>query len=237
LRAVGIGVLAAGVTAIIDRHAVSRELGARIRRCFEDASEASHSLAELGIRSAHSRLDFGHIFREAKKGETVSWLDTYCPRESEFEEELIAALDRGVHVRMLTIEPGCINALNRNAELQSTFDTGGGWETGLKAFIAKMEAVSSRGVGQFEMRFYDDLPCAPMYLIGKPSASGKPPVPRKSYFSLYLVRASAGCPHVELSNGAWLQDMAKYFDAKWARHSTAGLPPGPENPTTDKGGS
>jgi hypothetical protein len=158
------------------------------------------------------------IFREARRGETVSWLDTYCPRQNEFIDDVIDALRRGVQVRMLIIDPSCDNAAFRNQELESTFDTGGGWTGGLDAFISKMSAVAGRGYGKFEIRYYRDLPCVPMYLVGKlPSA-------RKGYFSIFLVRATAGCQHLELTRGEWLTDMAKYFSSKWERQQATPPP-------------
>lgn len=213
LRTIGIGALAAAVTTIVDRHLSGQDLENRIGQSFREAAGVATALTNLGVYTAHIPFDFGLVFREAKKGETVSWLDTYCPRQNELIHDLKAALERGVHVRMLIIDPASANAAFRNQELQSTVDSGGGWVAGLAAFIAKMKAISDQdnGAGRFEIRFYKDLPCIPMYLVGKaPSA-------RKGYISVFLVRATAHCQHLELHRGDWLDDMAKYFEAKWTR--------------------
>jgi hypothetical protein len=213
LGTIGIGVLAALVTTTVDRSVSARDLESRITRNFREAAGVAASLTNLGIQTAYDKFDFGKIFREARKGEAVSWLDTYCPRQNEFIDDVVDALRRGVSVRMLIIDPTCDNAHFRNQELESTVDTGGGWTGGLEAFISKMKTVAERRYGGFEIRYYRDLPCVPMYLVGRaPSA-------RKGYFSIFLVRATAGCQHVELSRGEWLSDMAKYFESKWARQS------------------
>jgi hypothetical protein len=213
LSTIGIGILAALVTTIVDRSVSARDLESRINQNFREAAGIATSLTKLGVQGAYGKFDFGMIFREARKGESVSWLDTYCPRQNEFVDDVINALKRGVHVRMLIIDPTCENARFRNEELESTVDTGGGWVGGLDTFISKMKAVAERGYGRFEIRYYSDLPCVPMYLVGKA------PLARKAYFSIFLVRATAQCQHLELDKGEWLIDMAKYFEAKWARQA------------------
>ena len=213
LRTIGIGILAALVTTIVDRSVSARDLEARINRDFREAAGVAASLTGLGVERAYPKFDFGTIFREARKGETVSWLDTYCPRQNEFVDDVVNALKRGVQIRMLIIDPTCANSRFRNEELESTVDTGGGWTSGLDTFISKMKAIAGRGYGSFEIRYYSDLPCVPVYLLGKA------PIARKAYFSIFLVRATAGCQHLELRKGEWLSDMAKYFEAKWARQA------------------
>lgn len=211
LRTIGIGALAAAVTTIVDRHLSARDLENRIRESFREAAGVASALTSLGVYTAHAKFDFGLAFRDARKGETVSWLDTYCPRQNELVADFEAALERGVHVRMLIIDPASDNARFRDQELQSTTDTGGGWAAGLAVFIAKMKTIADRGPGRFEIRFYKDLPCVPMYLVGKV------PIARKGYFSVFLVRATADCQHLELHRGEWLDDMAQYFEVKWTR--------------------
>ncbi len=213
LRTVAVGGLAAAVSTLIDRQVYSNELQHRISAGVSKALGVVSSLNELGVTRAYADFDFGLIFREAESGETVSWLDTYCPRQDDFIEDLSDALKRGVQVRMLIIDPTSRNAQYRNEELQQTIDTGPGWIAALEVFIAKMNAIASRGPGQFEIRFYSDLPCAPIYLVGKS------PHARKGYFSLFLVQATSNCHHIELHDGEWLSDMACYFEQKWARQA------------------
>lgn len=213
LNTIGIGILAALVTTVVDRSISARDIEMRITKNFREAAGVATSLTNLGIERAQDKMDFGLIFREARRGETVSWLDTYCPRQNEFIDDVVNALKRGVKVRMLIIDPACDNAHYRDQELESTVDTGGGWTGGLEAFISKMNSVVERGYGTFEIRYYRDLPCVPMYLVGRA------PTARKGYFSIFLVRATAGCQHLELGRGEWLSDMAKYFESKWTRQA------------------
>jgi len=213
IRTVALGALAAAVATLVDRQVVLRDLYANIESSTRSAVELSRSIDELGIHAAFPKFDYGLIFREARRGETVSWLDTYCPRQNEFYEDIERCVERGVAIRMLIIDAGCENAKHRNEELETTVNTGGGWDAGLAGFMAKMQTVASKATGLFEIRYYSDLPCVPMYLIG----NGRRP--RKGYFSLFLVRPSAGCHHIELRSGEWLADMAKYFEAKWNRQT------------------
>jgi hypothetical protein len=219
LGTIGIGVLAALVTTVVDRSVSARDLESRITRNFRDAAGVAESLSDLGVVRAYPRLDFGAIFRAAHRGETVSWLDTYCPRQNEFVDDVIGALQRGVSVRMLVIDPASDNAHYRDQELEGTVDTGAGWRGGLDTFIGKMAAIADRHYGKFEIRLYQDLPCVPMYLVGRA------PRARRGYFSIFLIRTTAQCQHLELQGGEWLADMAKYFEAKWARQSPASVQP------------
>jgi hypothetical protein len=213
LRTVSVGILAATVATVIDRQISLRTLEKQIHNSLLEAEGVKNSLVRLGVHGAFQVFDFGQPFREARRGEVVSWLDTYCPRQNELMDDLVAAVDRGVHVRMLIIDPTCASAAFRDVELVGSFDTGEGWKTGLEAFIQKMTAAAQRGNGHFEIRFYNDLPCVPMYLIGRASSA------RVGYFSLFLTRPSAHFPHLELRSGEWLVDMVAYFEAKWTRHA------------------
>ena len=118
---------------------------------------------------------------------------------------------------MLIIEPDCQNAQFRDQELAGTIvETGEGWSSGLGTFVTKMKAISERFPGQFEIKFYEDLPCVPMYLIGSGAEA------RRGYFSVFLVEATAHCSHLVLAEGEWLRNMATYFEEKWSRQEEQG---------------
>ena len=211
LRTVGIGAIAAAVTGIIDHNLLFKNFESRIRESLQDARDMADGLRRLGVQNTYKPFSFSQIFVEAQKGESVSWLDTYCPLQNEFLSEVEAALARKVSIRMLVIEPDCANAKNRSVELAETPDTGRAFDASLRAFITKMEALAKKSGGKFQVRFYEDLPCVPMYLITKGDRT------RKGYFSIFLSDATAHCTHMELSDGEWLRNMAAYFDAKWER--------------------
>jgi hypothetical protein len=214
LRTIGVGVLAAAVAMILDRQILFREIREQIRDTFREMAGVTDSLHRLGIAGAHNRLDFGLPFREAQRGETVCWLDTYCPEKSAFIGDIYDAIKRGVEVRMMIIDPGSANARFRNLELKRSFETGDGWIAGLNSFIKTMSAAARKGGGGFEIRFYDDLPCVPMYLVGEWPAC------RKGYFSIFLDQPTAYCQHLELGPGEWLAGMSAYFEEKWIRNAT-----------------
>lgn len=219
LRTFAVGALSAAITIIIDRHLTTKTLTTLTKEHLETAVGLERSLSRQGLCKAHeNHFDFGLIFRAARKGETVWWLDTYCPRKDEFFDDLKAAFARGVNVRMLIIEPDCENAKHRAAELAGTMDTGEAWQTGLADFIHKVGLIAERFKGNIEIRFYSDLPCVPMYLICKDVK------PRLGWFSIYLGLATAHFTHFELKAGVLLNEMAKYYNAKWERNAQ-GAPP------------
>lgn len=224
-RTVGIGALAAAVTGIIDHNLLFRNFETRIHESLLAANGTSATLTELGIETAYRQFGFSQIFKDAKQGETVCWLDTYCPVQNEFLEELESAMRRKVTIRMLVIDPECENARARNHELSGTLETGKAFMDSLKLFVTKMELIAAHSSGRLEVRYYSDLPCVPMYLIGKHGQ------PRKAFFSIFLSKPTAHCSHVELSSGEWLTNMASYFDRKWEhwdpKHHGAGHQGGP----------
>ncbi len=219
-RTIGIGALAAAVTGIIDHTLLFRNFEMRIHDSFLQAMRMSSNLRELGVENAHKQFAFSTIFKAAKAGETVSWLDTYCPLQNEFIEALEEAIKHNVTIRMLVIQPTCDNAKARNVELGGTPDSGEAFDAALKAFVTKMEWVAAESSGRLQVRYYSDLPCVPMYLIGKVGHV------RKGFFSIFLSKATAHCAHVEISSGEWLTNMMEYFDKKWERWA----------PTTHKAG-
>jgi hypothetical protein len=223
LRTFAVGALSSAITIIIDRHLTTKTLATLTKEYVETAVGLERSLSKQGLSKAHENpFDFSLIFRTARKGETVWWLDTYCPRKDEFFDDLKKAFARGVNVRMLIIEPDCDNAKYRAEELEGTEDTGESWQSGLSDFIHKVDLIAERFKGNIEIRFYRDLPCIPMYLICKDSR------PRLGWFSIYLGRATAHFTHFELKSSSLLSEMAKYYDAKWERNQE-GLPASIEN--------
>jgi hypothetical protein len=112
---------------------------------------------------------------------------------------------------MLVIDPECDTARMRSEELKASLNTGEAFTLSLRAFIEKMKKVATESGGKLEIRYYSDLPCVPMYLIGKLNRT------RQGFFSIFLSEATAHCTHLELSDGEWLRSMGTYFEAKWER--------------------
>lgn len=219
LRTIAIGGIAAAITTIVDRSISFKDFYVRLESSLRQAAGIAPSLDALGVRAAHLHpFDFGQIFREVEAGETIDWLDTYCPRQNQFLQDIEDCVRRGVHVRMLVIEAGCINAKLRSEELKSRAEGGKEFDGGLAEFRRRMDRVSEEvkgSAGTFAVLTYSDLLGVPMYLI-----RDEKKVVRKAYFSLYLSRATGYCSHLELSKGEWLTYMSEYFDEKWTRQSS-----------------
>jgi hypothetical protein len=58
-----------------------------------------------GLVRFHNRMDFAALFEELEMGDKLFWLDTYCPGYQGFTDNLQEALQRGVHIQMLVIDP------------------------------------------------------------------------------------------------------------------------------------
>jgi hypothetical protein len=210
LRTLAVGALSSAITIIIDRHLVTGTIANLTKEYLEEAVGVERTLSKQGLCKAYEdHFEFSMIFRSARKGETVWWLDTYCPKKDEFFDDLMNAFTRGVNVRMLIIQPDCDNAKYRAAELEGTVDTGVAWQTGLSDFIHRVNLIAEKFSGNIDIRFYSDLPCVPMYLICKDVR------PRLGWFSIYLGMATAYFTHFEVKPGPLLTEMAKYYNAKW----------------------
>jgi hypothetical protein len=222
---IGVGCLAALISAVIDRQYTVSEFDRVVRKNIRTASSFQESLANLGLRRIHhAPFRFETIFAAASPGDEILWLDTYCPRKDEFFAAMSDSIQRGVTIRMLIIDPNCANAKHRSDELENTADTGPAWQSGLVDFRLRMEQLAARVSSKLQIRHYDDLLGMPMYLI---VAGGSA---KRGFFSLFLSHPTAHFVHFELEGGSLITSLHEYFEAKWKRHANNAVtasPPGP----------
>jgi len=190
---------------------------AELRRLLDEKIDPLlHRQNAHGLAGFQSALAISKLFDDLNPGQTLWWLDTYAPGPQLWVPHLRDALVRGARIKMLVINPDCPNARNRASELGS----------GYKPERFKSEAnlmirdlldvqVSGNNSKALELRWYEDLPCAPIYII----ARGKDPV--VGYTSFFLGKPTGvDFPHLrwEPAEHGFLDMFMRYVEEKWERN-------------------
>jgi hypothetical protein len=204
----GSALLASWVSVIYDRDSLVN----RLESMFE-----IKAFSDQGFRRVHEQMDFGNIFRIARNGDTVYWHDTYCSLRKGYIEDVKNALEEGVKIHILAIDPKCDNANARSEEM----DAGLVWVEGLKDFITRMSELKKdpKYGHNLELKLYKGLTCVPFYILYDRRRNSL----KKGYFSIFLNDHTADCTHFEIEDGkdfsrgrGLLTNFVEYFDKKWA---------------------
>jgi len=175
---------------------------------------------KYGLVSIVERLDFGALFDRLERGDTLLWLDTYCPDAPNYQEHLLSAIQRGATVHMLAIRPKSEAAKWRANEIKKKF----GYSfprfaeeasNQIEKLKEVLEGSTSEVSQRVKLRLYDDLPCIPMYIHLR---GNRPDVAFTSYF---LGNPTFSEPHLKwtVTTDGFLRKLYDYFLAKWEAHS------------------
>jgi len=177
------------------------------------------NLAEYGLKGMQPPLDFNVIFNEMKPGGTLLILDTVIPDIHRAFPSIRAALDRGVKVQILVAHPESQIAKFRALEMGPVWDYNKSFRPAIYGYISHIQAIvledREKRSKLVEMRYYEDLPGLPMYILDNPGENEQ-----KLYHGFFLARASVEAPHVEIvrtRNGIF-ENFEKYFQEKWERN-------------------
>jgi hypothetical protein len=188
-------------------------------------------------------IDFIHLFKRLKKGDELWWLDTYCPDMSRgtVQAAIQNALERGVSIRMLVIDPDCFTAKARAEEIMAEGYTPDNFQesarTSLRIIKGIKQALPPEQSERLEITEYSDLPCAPMYL----RLRGGQPI--DGWTSYFLTRPTYEAAHFNWGPpgradegdspypGLGLDAFREYFEAKWIRAIKRGAE---RNPHSDR---
>jgi hypothetical protein len=173
--------------------------------------------AKAGLVAFHDRIDFSKLFEQLERGDELLWLDTYCPRHTEFVEQIRPALERGAKLRMLIIDTKCANARFRAEEIGGLYKPEN-FIKEIEVFTDRMHSICNDNKllrESWQIYTYDDLPCIPMYVIARNGS------PYRGYSSFFLNKPSAYFVHLEWEptpNGV-LMSMHEYFEQKYQKVS------------------
>lgn len=179
-----------------------------------------------GLLGVVPRLNMGELL-ESIGSEDLLWvLDTYDPATSTWLDALEAALRRGARVRFLLLDASgmlaemrAMEAFAREFEGKEAVDHfRSGSEHAIRELVSLKQRMTkeAQSIGALlEITSYEDLPCAPMYLVERDGAFAY------GYSTYYLREpTSFGFPHLEWGRGDAKVEMGSrllnYVRQKWA---------------------
>lgn len=188
-------------------------------------------------------MDFVHLFKRLKTGDELWWLDTYCPDMSRgaVQTAIQNALERGVSIRMLVIDPDCFTAKARAEEIMAEGYTSDNFQEGARTNLRIIKGIKQTlppsQSERLEITEYSDLPGVPMYL----RLRGGQPI--DGWTSYFLTQPTYEAAHFNWGRperadeddlpypGLGLDAFRKYFEDKRMRAIAKGVE---RNPHSDR---
>lgn len=165
-----------------------------------------------GFYGFSNALELTEIFKQLEKGDELLWLDTYAPSRHVISPQIVEAVTKGAHVKMLALSPDSAVARMRAGEISLAGFSEKQFIGDLSLFIETMRD-STKGIdnGTFELRLYADLPCVPMYIHRRNK------VPLRGLTGYFLGMPSEHSAHIlwTFAPGGMLESFTSYFDCKW----------------------
>jgi hypothetical protein len=177
------------------------------------------SLVRYGVKNVHEPIDLKIVFDQMEKGGTLSILDTMLCDFDKTLTNVKDALDRGGKVRVLVIHPDAHVTKLRAEEVGPEWDYDDIFRPAIYKYIVQFRAVVKDYAirsKRIEMRYYEDLPCMPLYILDNPGEDND-----KLYHGYFLGEPSSQMPHVEIipMKGGLYDSFLRYFNEKWKRNA------------------
>ena len=185
----------------------------------------------LGLVGVREELDAVDVLRGVRPGQELWWMDTFPLTLAGDLDAIHKALDAGVRVRLLVLDPKSPALASRLREIRhhyglSPMDLRRSFDTlvhQLRALGELDPVVAER----LEVRVYDGLPGAPIFLVlGDPAAAEEPaagpgaPQVLRAFSSYFLLDASQDMPYLEWRDGPFADRLHSYARHKWAEGHT-----------------
>ena len=185
----------------------------------------------LGLVGVCEELDAVDVLRGVRPGQELWWMDTFPLTLAGDLDAIHKALDAGVRVRLLVLDPKSPALASRLGEIRhhyglSPMDLRRSFDTlvhQLRALGELDPVVAER----LEVRVYDGLPGAPIFLVlGDPAAAEEPaagpgaPQVIRAFSSYFLLDASQDMPYLEWRDGPFADRLHSYARHKWAEGHT-----------------
>lgn len=184
-----------------------------------DGLDYNHHFQKYGLVNIHERIDFTQFFDEVEDGSEIKILDTYIPTQATFLPSLESALKRNINIKILYVKPKSDIANLRSEELGGAYAQPH-FDNAVEVFrdqIARTAAKTEleQKIENIKLRFYEDLPCIPMYFIINKTK------PKKLFYSFFLCTESVNYLHFEVLNtNSIFADFERYFDRKWKKNAS-----------------
>lgn len=195
-----------------------KEFTDQVERLFDKKIDAQLIQArEYGLELIEKALPIEKLFDELQPNDTLWWLDTFCPGEIRWINHFKEAIERGVTVNMLIMDPKSHLCAMRAKELESCFTLESFIEQ-LRGFIKEFQRhqrnFEDKGYSEkFNIVLYDDLLGVPCYIVER----NKQPI--YAYSSMYLTEPTGlGFPHFRWKEGYMCNTLFSYVKRKYDRY-------------------
>jgi hypothetical protein len=180
---------------------------------------------KFGLSRIENKLPIENLFGDLKPGDTLWWLDTFCPGHNAWIHNVKEALLRGASINMLILNPESDFCRLRAEEVlgNPTHTTVESYQDELRKFLRnfcelkkqfdeKTNLDYSGHVGRLDIVTYDDLLGVPCYVVTKDN------VPIYAYSSMYLAHSTGvDFPHLFWSHGDMLKNLYIYVKNKYEK--------------------
>jgi len=200
----------------------------QLKDCIDEYTQIVSGQQNLdGMVAVHPKMDFDAFFDSATQGERIIMYDTFVPKFDKFLPSLTRAIERGVTVRFLVLDPDSNSAKQRQEEI--TFPHcipfkkySAGITDYVQAITELYAAVSKKFPDAIEARYFSFMPNMPIYVIEDNQGN-----PRRAFQGFYLRGSSENGHH-----GEWrfatatcsLSEFHRYLDEKWERNAVNAIP-------------
>lgn len=174
-----------------------------------------------GLAGMREEVDLVQLLKDLRPGQELWWMDTFPLTFAGDLDAIHRALLSGVRIRLLVLEPRSPSLTYRLREIRhhyglSPMDLRRSFDT-LCSQLRVLAEVDASVVDNLEVRAYDGLPGAPMYLVlGDDQADGeRRGEVLRALSSYYLLDASQDMPYIEWRAGAFADRLRGYFEHQW----------------------
>ena len=176
--------------------------------------DEQRNFTKLGLERILTSFSLRTLLEALEPGDKLWMLDTYDRQYQTWMEEMDDALSRGAEIYVLIVDPGAAVAEMRAAEIGETQAFSGV----VHVFGEVLRRLQRKHRSNLKVRYYADLPCAPMYLVERDGKFFR------GYTSYFLdVPSNGEFPHFQWSasessaGGVLGSHFLSYVVSKWER--------------------
>lgn len=171
------------------------------------------------------------LFEKAEPGSLIRYMNTFLEDEPLYYDAIGDAIKRGVHVRLLMINPhresaAFLNRYNDCLRYLYPYESSADIVTKIRSKLRVLEnitflrdalVVEGKHPGLFEMRYYENSLNFPMLLLSETTEEGK--IPYVAYTGFYGQASSEAMPYIKWREGRFNANkrFVDIFDGKWDR--------------------
>lgn len=189
-----------------------------VSQLFDEKIDAELIQArKFGLDRIENSFPLIEMFDSLQPGDTLWWLDTFCPGHKTWLPHVKHAIARGASINMLVLDPDSSFCSMRAKEIGDIF-TDESFVAELRLFISDFEECrrilekQHKLVGHFDIVRYNDLLGVPCYVVTRNDR------PIYGYSSMYLTQPTGvEFPHFCWTQGGMCEILFIYIKGKYDR--------------------